>query len=320
MTAALDHRRVLVIKHGALGDFIQALAPMQAIRRAHAEAHITLLTTAPFAGLAEASGWFDDIWLDDRPSIARPHLWLGLIRQLRRAGFDRVYDLQTSDRTGHYFRMLSGPSRPEWSGIAAGCSHPHDNLDRDRMHTRDRQAEQLNLAGIADVPDADLDWLNADVADLLPESADFALLVPGGSAHRPEKRWPAAAFVELAQRIAGQGMAPLLIGGGDETELCERIAATVPAALSLAGRTGFAELAGLARRARLAVGNDTGPMHLVAALGCRSVVLFSDASDPDLCAPRGQSVSVLRSPSLAELGVDEVAAAAGLAKAGATDP
>jgi len=60
--------RILVIKLGALGDFVQALAPMAAIRRHHPGAHITLLTTDPFVELAAASRWFDDIWVDSRPN------------------------------------------------------------------------------------------------------------------------------------------------------------------------------------------------------------------------------------------------------------
>jgi len=58
--------RVLVIKLGALGDFIQACGPFQAIRRYHTNAHITLLTTSRFSSLARNSGWFDEVWIDDQ--------------------------------------------------------------------------------------------------------------------------------------------------------------------------------------------------------------------------------------------------------------
>ncbi|MBN8903381.1 MAG: hypothetical protein J0H57_20345, partial [Rhodospirillales bacterium] len=67
--------------------------------------------------------------------------------------------------------------------------------------------------------------------------------------------------------------------------------------------------ADLARAARVAVGNDTGPMHLIGTAGCPSLVLFSDESDPALCAPRGPSVAVLRRPDLAGLEVETVLAA-----------
>ena len=69
---------ILVIKHGALGDFIQALAPMQAIRKFHRGAYIALLTTAPFSRLASESGLFDEIRIDERAPLYRLGAWLGL--------------------------------------------------------------------------------------------------------------------------------------------------------------------------------------------------------------------------------------------------
>ena len=93
-----------------------------------------------------------------------------------------------------------------------------------------------------------------------------------------------------------------------ERPLAATIRAACPQARDLTGKTSFAQIAALAREAAFAVGNDTGPMHLIAAAGCVSVVLFSDESDPALCAPRGK-VTILRRPELAALTVDEVAAA-----------
>ncbi|MEJ0067903.1 MAG: glycosyltransferase family 9 protein [Pseudomonadota bacterium] len=79
-----------------------------------------------------------------------------------------------------------------------------------------------------------------------------------------------------------------------------------PGTIDLTGQTRLGELTALARRAALAIGNDTGPMHLMAAVGCRAVVLFSDASDPALCAPRGIRVTALRRPNLADLPPEDV--------------
>ena len=96
----------------------------------------------------------------------------------------------------------------------------------------------------------------------------------------------------------------MTVGGADARDLGRDLAAA--GALDLTGRTSLGEVAALARRATLAVGNDTGPMHLIAAAGCRSIVLFSRASDPALCAPRGRQVEVLRYPDLADLAVEDV--------------
>lgn len=302
-------RHILVVKLGALGDFVQAMGPMAAIRAHHPGDRVTLLTTRPFAALARSSPWFDDVWVDDKPKLWQPLRWLALAKRLRGGQFDFVWDLQTSDRSSWYFRLMG---RPAWSGIAPGCSHPHANPGRGAMHTIDRQAEQLAMAGIPATPPPDLSWVRADTAAFgLP--ARFSVLAPGGAPHRPAKRWPAGHFAELAQRLAAAGLAPVLTGTASERAENARIKAACPQAVDLTGRTGLADLVGLGRAAAVAVGNDTGPMHLLAAAGCRCAVLFSAESDPARCAPRG-AVTVLRRPDLADLPVAEVAAALGLAR------
>ncbi len=299
--------RILVIKLGALGDFIQALGPFAAIRRHHAGDDITLLTTAPYVGLAQASGLFDSVATMERLPWWRFDAWAGLRSWLRAEHFQRVYDLQTSDRSSALYRLMKSGNGPEWSGIAKGCSHPHANPRRDFLHTVDRQREQLRMAGIAEVPAADLSFLTADIARFaLP--ARYALLVPGGSAKRPEKRWPARQYGALAKTLTAQGVAPVVLGGKDEADLARGIAGQAGQGRSLAGETSLAEIAALARGAAVAVGNDTGPMHAIAATGCPSVVLFSAASDPALCAPRGPAVTVLRRDPLDGLTAAEVAA------------
>lgn len=292
--------KILTIRHGSLGDLIQALGPFQAIRRHHPDAHMIALTGPPYVELLQASGWFQEVWADDRPPVWNLSRWLATVGRLRDARFERVYDLQTSTRTSAYFFLIG---MPRWSGVAPFCSHPHENPNRVEMHTVDRQAEQLRMAGIPQVPAPDLDWLDADVSPFaLPER--FAILVPGGSRHRPGKRWPY--YAALAQELAGRGIAAAIMGTAAEADLASTIAAGVPSAIDLTGRTTVLELAGIARRALLAIGNDTGPMHATAAVGCPSLVVFSNESDPARCAPRGAKVATIRRPALADLPVAEV--------------
>ena len=299
--------QVLVIKLGALGDFVQAMGPFAAIRKRHADARITLLTTAPYVALAEASGYFNDIWIDKRPRWWQVGEWLGLKRRFDSTGFQRVYDLQTSDRSGIYFRLFAAP-KPEWSGIARGCSHPHANPARDSMHSIDRQREQLAMAGIDTVPAPDLGWVNGDISAFGTQSP-FVLLLPGGSAHRPAKRWPVTGYVALAKALMAKGCQPVLIGAGDEAERNAEIADLCAGVVNLTGRTSLFDIASLARSAAGAVGNDNGPMHLIAASDCPSLVLYSSASNPALCAQRGASVAILRRDNLADLELAEVEAA-----------
>ncbi|MBK19034.1 MAG: ADP-heptose--LPS heptosyltransferase [Rhodospirillaceae bacterium] len=306
--AADIHRKILVIKLGALGDIVLALGPFAAIREHHPDAEIVLLTTAAYENFLKPCGYFDDIWIDTRPSLWQVPTWLNLKSRLRAGGFTRVYDLQTSDRSGWYFRLFGKSLRPEWSGIARGCSHPHANPDRDFMHSIERQNEQMAMAGISHIPDARLDWVTANTARFGLEER-YALFIPGGAAHRLDKRWSADRFSKLAQIIADQGIQPVLLGTSGESELAEEIQTGCSAILNLCGQTDLADIAVLARGAAGAVGNDTGPVHMIAAAGCPTTVLFSAASDPALTAPRGASVEILQRDKLDDLSVEAVAAA-----------
>ena len=302
---SIDLKRILVIKLGALGDFVQAMGPFAAIRAHHDQARITLLTTKPFAELARACPWFDEVWIDEKPSLWQPGKLIELRRTLRSGRFERVYDLQTSDRSSSYFRLMG--KAPQWSGIAPGCSHPHANPKRDHMHTIERQREQLAMAGIREVPVPDMSWVTGT-----PESfgltRPYVLICPGGAVHRPAKRWPAERFAALAAWLSERNVAVALLGTHKEALQLEAIHKACPQAVDLCGRTSPLDIIALARSALAAVGHDTGPMHLIAVGGCPSVVLFSHESDPGLCAPRGK-VTVLRRPSLADLGVAEVESA-----------
>ncbi len=292
---------ILIIRHGALGDVILTTGHFAAIRAHHKGAHITLLTTKPYAALLKDSPYFDAFIID-----AKPKFWqFGKVRALkkffREGRFARVYDLQTSQRSTWYYRLFPSP-KPEFSGLAKGASHRHNTPERTRLHTLDRQNQQLEIAGITDMPPPDVSWLSVQ-RSAFSVWKEYVLLVPGGSAHRPEKRWPVEHYVELAGWLCDQGIQPVLIGTGAEAEILDAmtapLAARNPSPLNLCNQTSFGDIAELARGAACAVGNDTGPMHLIAAAGCPSIVLFNtDASNPDLCAPRGGNVQIVAQPRL----------------------
>ncbi|BDW90781.1 MULTISPECIES: glycosyltransferase family 9 protein [Thalassospira] len=306
--AEYKRERILVIKLSALGDVVLAMGPFAAIRAAHPDAHITVLTMRPYVDLVKACGFFDSIAIDRRPKLSNVREVLALRRFLRNGNFDRVYDLQTSDRTGFYYKLFWPGPRPEWSGIARGCSHPHANPTRDTMHTIDRVAEQLADAGIKNVPAPFISGPDIDL-DRFGIRSPFVLICPGGAPHRPAKRWPAERFGLLAKKLADYRLTPVLIGTNSEADVLNRIDQMCPKARNLMGRTGFLDIASLAARSVLAIGNDTGPMHIAAAAGAPSVVLFSRDSDPKLSAPRGHgpnAVSIVRESDLRQLTVNRV--------------
>lgn len=297
----MSPRRILVIRLGAFGDMMQSFPAFAAIRAHHRGDHITLLTTAPFVALARAAPWFDEVWADGRPPWRDVGAVLRLARRLRAGRFDRVYDLQTSRRSSLY-RLAVG-RRAAWSGIARGASHRHDTPQRTSLLTVPRQQEQLRIAGITDFPAPELDWLAADIDGLgLPPA--FWLMVPGASARAPEKRWPVAHYAALARSIP---LPALVVGGPAERPLAEAVLAAAPGALDFTGDASPPPvLAALARRAAFAVGNDTGPMHLIATMGCPTMTLFGPRSDPARHRPHGAASAVLATRDLAGLGVEEV--------------
>lgn len=300
---------ILVIKLGALGDVILATGAMQAIRRHHAHDRLTLLTTQPFAAMLERSGWFDRVIVDERPKLWTPLKLWHLVRTFADGHFSRVYDLQTSSRSSWYFSLWPRP-KPEWSGIARGCSLPDANPERDSdaLHNVERLKIQLAQAGIADVPPLNIDFLDGDVAELVPDGP-FVLLVPGSAPHRLVKRWPAERYGALAAELLSCGFTPMLVGGKAEADAIEAVRTACPAAIDLSGRTSLGQVAALGRRAAFAVGNDTGPMHLIAAAGCPVLTLFSSAGAPSRSAPGWPDGLWLQRDSLADLTVEDVLAA-----------
>ncbi|MGB0920006.1 MAG: glycosyltransferase family 9 protein [Alphaproteobacteria bacterium] len=299
--------RILIIKLSALGDFVQAMTAMQAVRAHYPNGQIDLLTTKPFLALAKACGLFDEIIIDPRPKITERQKLKQLKLSLN-SKYTQIIDFQTNDRTRMYSSLLVDP-KPDWVGPLNGARFEHKTPWRHTLPALERMREQLQIAGIPYHPFDDLKWAQADLSKFeLPDR--YALLVPGGSAHRPEKRWPAPRYGMVAAHLADKGITPIVLGHGEEeAALAATIIERAPTARSLVSQTDFLEIISLARPAYCAIGNDTGPMHLIAPTGCPSLVLFSNASTPALCRPRGADVVIFQRDDLASLPHDEVTGA-----------
>ena len=297
-------RNILVIKHSALGDIILATSAFAAIRAHYPHAHITLLTTPPYRELLAASPYFNDIQLDTKPKPWRIGAVIAIRRLLRTSDYDLVIDLQCSSRSSAYWWFFDFP-KPSFSGVTHFASHRYADAARHTRHAYDNLQRQLALLGVTLTNAPDVSWLTSDISTIKP-TGDYALLVPGGAAHRPEKRWPY--YAELAENMLAKNIVPVLVGSNAEAEILRSIETRVPGAHNLCGKTSFAEIASLASSAAFAVGNDTGPMHIIAASNCPSLVLFSGASAPERSAPL-QAVT-LQKENLADLNLAEVVSAA----------
>jgi ADP-heptose:LPS heptosyltransferase len=306
--------RILILKFGALGDFVQSIGGFQQIRAAHPNAEITLLTTPPYAELARATGLFDLIETDGRPSTFNEQL--ALVRRLRRRRYKRVYDLQVTSRSTRLFYWFL-PFPPAWSGISVGASLRQTRPDRKTLHNLDKLADQLHVAGIAPAyklgegPAPSMAWAaeTAEGRDTTPEqfglSAPYALLVPGASPVKPEKLWPIERYARLARDLARRGIQAGVVGAKTEAPLAARIIEEAKDAVDLTGRTSLVQLAVLGSKAALCVGNDTGPTHLIAYSGAPGAMLMSRVTDPAHCGPRARMVS-LKVDDLKDLSVEAV--------------
>lgn len=297
-------KNILVIKHGAFGDFIQSLGCLKAIRRHHMNDHVTLMTTAPFEGLARASGYVDDIYIDSRPKWWRIGAWVAIRRWLNAGRFDAVYDLQNSERTEKYFQLLE--KKPLWSGIAKGASHAvPDDAARKGKHVFQALVDQLAVAGVTPVSFDDLSWIEADIDALgLPER--YALIIAGCSAKHPKKRWPQENYIALCHWLSKRGVTPVLLGTKDEADVTVAIASACSDAMDLTGRTSLMQIAVMARKALCAVGNDTGPVHMIGPTGCPTLGLYPAFSNPMRHGPLGPNVKTIQQETMADISTGQV--------------
>lgn len=297
-------QRILVIKLSALGDVVQAEGAMHDIRLHHPYAEITVMTTAPYRRLMERCPWVDKIFIDPRDSRFRLDRMLSLRRRLRERPFDMVYDLQQVGRTHFYHWFFLKGIR--WMGGVRGCScycrRPEDRCAADHFAISLRQAG----VPVRHTLKSDVSWMADPVDDILAEAGvaePFVVLVPGGSAEHPEKRWPY--YREIAEFLLEAGMAVVTVPGPDEMELCRAVGGTI-----LLNRDGsfldIFKLAGVLRQAAFVVGNDTGPTHIAVHMQIPGLALFSDHIPPTYSGIQHGRFDWIERADLADLPVSEV--------------
>lgn len=276
--AGEEQEEILVIKHGALGDFVKATARMAAIRARRPRARITLLTQKFLAGLATATGCFDAIEFDER-GYSLADWWRVVVRIIASRKWTMVYDLQGSNRTLCRYRPLAAfvtrypltwarARRWGFEIYATGAKLPFTPAFAKRS--------RLEVA----FPKPDLSFCKAKGENfaLLPER--YALLIPGCSATNTQKRWPPERYRELSMALGEKGVKSVVMGTRAESAEISAIADGNPNAVNFMGKSALEDIPQLALRSVLVVGNDTGPTHMARLSGARTIMLFTsyDAS------------------------------------------
>ena len=299
---------ILIIRNGSIGDFVQALGALSAIRMHHGDAEITLATGPNVAPFAKAAPYFDNVKTD-------PGTIFGLRSIIHSQSFDLIYDLDTTKRTDRTFlvskswRQLVGRDAPvPWCGTAKGCSHPYLKAETMQMHASDRLMTQLQAAGISEHPPISLAWVSHAVGTFaLPISLSepFVLLAvdPGGE---KQAQWASSRYADMAEIAFARGERPVLVGEQEAPEVSEAVRDVVAETVDLCGKASHVEVVFLAWAANSAVGPDNGIMHLITTAGCKSVVLYDPGSDAALHGHRGPDVTILRRHDLAAITAAEV--------------
>lgn len=291
-------KKILVIRLSALGDVIQTFPAFQAIRHHHPEAHITVLTTAPFKELLTHSRLFDDVWVHQRLKFHQLNSLLAFRRQLLDAQFERVYDLQLSQRTSFYYYLMGGPlSGVQWVGRSPGAAVRFLEPKGFEINTLDRHQALLAVFGMR-LQKPDLRYLATPLATPIP--TPYVVLVPGASStFNGAKKWPQHHYAALCQALSGRGLTPVIVGGpGEDNSLIQQ---SCPQALDLTGQTSLTDIIALAKDACLVVGNDTGPMHLAAASVAKVLILFSGKTNAAKAVAPDSKIHWLQSEDIADL-------------------
>ena len=287
---------VLVVGPAWVGDMVLAQPLVATLVDAGATVH--MLAPPATAPVAERMPGVDTV---HRLQVSHGRLGLGerwrVGRSLRAHGFEQAFVLPNTFKSALVPWFARVPRRTGWLGEQRyGVLNDARRLDPERYP---RLVERY--AALAEGP-CRTPALRAHPRSLaeardrlsLAEERPVVALCPG-AAFGPAKRWPAGHFAEVAATCIGEGRAVWIFGSAEERSLCDDIASRVPESVNLAGRTDLATAVDVLSTVDCVVANDSGLMHVAAALGRPVIALFGSTS-PDFTPPLGDRTVVLREP------------------------
>lgn len=307
-------KRILLIKPSSLGDIVHALPVAAALKRHYPNAELSWLINRGFAPLLEGNPCVDTLIAFDRGRYGSLHTRLdvardfgGFMRDLRQARYDWVIDLQGLFRTGFMSYVTGANIRVGFAKareFAPVFYRQHTHLPPDPMHAVDRNLAVLERIGMpleqAEFPlsidPAEREITNSLLASRgIPRDATFTTLIPG--ARWIAKQWLPERYGELAQRLIDDGSGPIvLLGSPDEQAVAEAVAnASGREIVNLVGETSLRGLVAVLARSACIVCNDSGPMHLAAALNRPMVAIFGP-TDQRLVGPYSPAAKVVQTP------------------------
>jgi lipopolysaccharide heptosyltransferase II len=292
-----NFKNILLLRQSALGDVANVLPFLQVVREAYPDAKLTFLTGSATASLLTDDPCIDDVLVWDR--TWRLDLLLPMLWRLHQAHFDLVIDLHCSRYSRWLVKATAAPMR-------IGAHYPGSYTHLVSFDLRNTQISEIfrcfllplgleSAPYVARFPQLALARESAEafLADHDLAGHDYVVFNPGHSPAWGTKRWPVEYWTALGQTIVSQRRKVVVTGGGGDAPLAEQIVAGIGAgAVSAAGKTNLACLAGLMSLSGAVVSTDSGPMHVAAMAGAKVVALFGP-THPVTSAPFGEGHKVM---------------------------
>jgi ADP-heptose:LPS heptosyltransferase len=283
--------RLLFIRFSSLGDVLLALGIAKALKARFPALHLTWLAQAEYEGLLRMQPYVDDVLPWD---IARGKLTVfSLISRVRRGHFRFLYSVHANDRSA----LISA-----FSGIPVRIGF-HKNLAFAYGHSLAEAGQTWQLPRIAEgnAPLVVPEEQRARLSEKLPaQKRRFLFCAIGAS--KPFKRWPSSSWAAFLEKAGEDGLVPVLVGNGPEEEcMADEIASSCSAdVVNLVGKLSLEEVCALAVSSELAVGGDTGPIHLARMTGIPCIGLFA-VNDPARYGHKGKNLFALVSENPFEI-------------------
>ena len=298
---------ILIIKHGSLGDLIQANGAIKDIKRFYKNRKVFLLTSEAYAIFMSECPYLDGVIIDKR--LPRWNLFYlnSLKKKLTRYNFSKIFDLQNSNRTKFYKKFII--NKAEWSSTETTLEPGQKKNDFDEDPVLDRMELQLKKSGIETefIKNVNLDWAIGDVSRLIRQytNSEYILLFPFCSKKHQNKKWPYFKELIIKLKEKYKNNYPILIAPGpNELEEAKKLNAKV--VLEKNEPVGIKILISLISNAKFIVANDTGPAHIASHLDKKGLVLFGSHTSAKKVSIENYNFKALSVKNLKDLDVETV--------------
>jgi ADP-heptose:LPS heptosyltransferase len=290
---------ILIIKLGSLGDVVQISGALRDIRDHHKNEKITILTTSKYLNLFKNCPYIDDCLEDERLPRYNIFYLLRLRKIINSLNFNKVYDLQNSNRTSFYRKFLF--NLKNWSSSRDISENKYNNSVLQRF---DEQLRKSNIQTIYTLK-PDFSWAAEKANNYnLDTDKKYILFFPFCSRDLIHKRWPY--FSELIKLIKQNHPQYSLVVAPGPGEIEEAKSLDIKIALNNNLPLNFFELASLIKKSHLVIANDTGPAHMAAHLGARGFTLFGPHTTPEKVSIEREKFIALQTMDLKSLSADRV--------------